>query len=190
MTSCLLKISLSRILSLTKKLWLFYAICSVVMIWNLMTKDSLADSKSCSATLIIQDKSWFSNNSSKVFRVEQLIEQLIKQFPEIVSVMQNINVRIPTCDFGKEWRTLYGQDYITDQMLKWFPNQLVYLPSQYWNGRRNSIKQPCAELEKMMWLSMPTQELGPLVLSLLSMSRRIWVLKLFQRLRIKECPTK
>ena len=27
----------------------------------------------------------------KVFRVEQLIEQLIKQFPEIVSVMQNIN---------------------------------------------------------------------------------------------------
>ena len=25
--------------------------------------------------------------------------------------------RIPMPFFGKEWRTLYGQDYITDQML-------------------------------------------------------------------------
>lgn len=53
----------------------------------------------------------------KVFRVEQLIEQLIKQFPEIVSVMQNIKDQNTNAIFGKEWRTLYGQDYITDQML-------------------------------------------------------------------------
>ena len=53
----------------------------------------------------------------KIFRVEQLIEQVIKQFPEIVSVMQNINDRNTNAIFGKEWRTLYGQDYITDQML-------------------------------------------------------------------------
>ena len=53
----------------------------------------------------------------KVFRVDQLIEQLIKQFPEIVSVMQNINDQNTNAIFGKEWRTLYGQDYITDQML-------------------------------------------------------------------------
>ena len=53
----------------------------------------------------------------KVFRVEQLIEQLIKQFPEIVSIMQNINDQNTNAIFGKEWRTLYGQDYITDQML-------------------------------------------------------------------------
>ena len=53
----------------------------------------------------------------KIFRVEQLIEQLIKQFPEIVSVMQNINDQNTNAIFGKEWRTLYGQDYITDQML-------------------------------------------------------------------------
>ena len=53
----------------------------------------------------------------KIFRVEQLIEQLIKQFPEIVSVMQNINDKNTNAIFGKEWRTLYGQDYITDQML-------------------------------------------------------------------------
>ena len=53
----------------------------------------------------------------KVFRVEQLIEQIIKQFPEIVSVMQNINDQNTNAIFGKDWRTLYGQDYITDQML-------------------------------------------------------------------------
>ena len=53
----------------------------------------------------------------KVFRVEQLIEQIIKQFPEIVSVMQNINDQNTNAIFGKEWRTLYGQDFITDQML-------------------------------------------------------------------------
>ncbi|HET2823669.1 23S rRNA (uracil-5-)-methyltransferase RumA [Streptococcus pneumoniae] len=53
----------------------------------------------------------------KVFRVDQLIEQVIKQFPEIVSVMQNINDQNINAIFGKEWRTLYGQDYITDQML-------------------------------------------------------------------------
>ena len=53
----------------------------------------------------------------KIFRVEQLIEQLIKQFPEIVSVMQNINDQNTNAIFGKDWRILYGQYFITDQML-------------------------------------------------------------------------
>lgn len=53
----------------------------------------------------------------KVFRMDQLIEQLIKQFPAIKSIMQNINDQNTNAIFGKEWRTLYGQDYITDQML-------------------------------------------------------------------------
>ena len=53
----------------------------------------------------------------KVFRVDQLIEQLIKQFPAIKSVMQNINDQNTNAIYGKEWRVLYGQDYITDQML-------------------------------------------------------------------------
>ena len=53
----------------------------------------------------------------KVFRVDQLIEQLIKQFPAIKSVMQNINDQNTNAIFGKEWRVLYGQDYIMDQML-------------------------------------------------------------------------
>ena len=45
----------------------------------------------------------------KVFRVDQLIEQIIKQFPEIVSVMQNINDQNTNAIFGKDWRILYGQ---------------------------------------------------------------------------------
>ena len=53
----------------------------------------------------------------KIFRVDQLIEQLIKQFPDITSVMQNINDQNTNSIFGKEWRTLYGRDFITDQML-------------------------------------------------------------------------
>ena len=53
----------------------------------------------------------------KIFRVDQLIEQLIKQFPAIKSVMQTINDQNTNAIFGKEWRVLYGQDYITDQML-------------------------------------------------------------------------
>ena len=53
----------------------------------------------------------------KIFRVDQLIEQLINQFPEIVSVMQNINDQNTNAIFGKEWRTIYGQDFITDKML-------------------------------------------------------------------------
>ena len=53
----------------------------------------------------------------KIFRVDQLIEQLIKQFPAIKSVMQTINDQNTNAIFGKDWRTLYGQDYITDKML-------------------------------------------------------------------------
>ena len=37
----------------------------------------------------------------KIFPCEQLIEQIIKQFPEIVSVMQNINDQNTNAIFGK-----------------------------------------------------------------------------------------
>ncbi|MBP2623041.1 23S rRNA (uracil(1939)-C(5))-methyltransferase RlmD [Streptococcus oricebi] len=53
----------------------------------------------------------------KIFRVEQLIERLVEQFPTIKSVMQNINDQAGNAIFGKEFRTLYGQDFITDSML-------------------------------------------------------------------------
>ena len=53
----------------------------------------------------------------KIFRVEQLVERLLAQFPTIKSIMQNINDKDTNAIFGKEFRTLYGQDYITDRML-------------------------------------------------------------------------
>lgn len=53
----------------------------------------------------------------KIFRVEQLMEHLTEAFPAIKSIMQNINDQPGNAIFGKDWRTLYGQDYITDQML-------------------------------------------------------------------------
>ena len=53
----------------------------------------------------------------KIFRVEQLMERLTEAFPAIKSIMQNINDQLGNAIFGKDWRTLYGQDYITDQML-------------------------------------------------------------------------
>ena len=53
----------------------------------------------------------------KIFRVERLMEHLTEAFPAIKSIMQNINDQNTNAIFGKDWRTLYGQDYITDQML-------------------------------------------------------------------------
>lgn len=53
----------------------------------------------------------------KVFRIEQLIELLVAQFPQISSIMQNINDRDTNVIFGQEFRLLYGKDCITDQML-------------------------------------------------------------------------
>lgn len=53
----------------------------------------------------------------KVFRIEQLIEQLMADFPTLVSVIQNINDKNTNAIFGTEFRTLYGKDTITDTML-------------------------------------------------------------------------
>lgn len=53
----------------------------------------------------------------KIFRVEQLIEQLTKEFPNLVSVIQNMNDRKTNAIFGPDFRLLYGKETITDQML-------------------------------------------------------------------------
>lgn len=53
----------------------------------------------------------------KIFRVEQLIEQLTKEFPNLVSVIQNMNDRKTNAIFGPDFRILYGKETITDQML-------------------------------------------------------------------------
>lgn len=54
----------------------------------------------------------------KIFRINQLIERLVAQFPNIKSIMQNINNQPGNAILGKEFRVLYGQDYITDRMLE------------------------------------------------------------------------
>lgn len=53
----------------------------------------------------------------KIFRIDQLIADLTKEFPSLVSIQQNINDKNTNVIFGPEFRTLYGQDTIEDQML-------------------------------------------------------------------------
>ncbi|WP_155970796.1 23S rRNA (uracil(1939)-C(5))-methyltransferase RlmD [Streptococcus ruminantium] len=53
----------------------------------------------------------------KIFRVETLIEHLTGQFPNLVSVIQNINDRATNTIFGQEFRLLYGSETIVDTML-------------------------------------------------------------------------
>ena len=68
----------------------------------------------------------------KVFRVDQLIEQLIKQFPNIVSVMQNINDQNTNAIFGKDWRTFMDKTLLLTKcsaMTSKFLDQP--LPGQY-----------------------------------------------------------
>lgn len=59
----------------------------------------------------------FVTSRPKVFRVDQIIAKITEEFPAIVSVMQNINDQNGNAIFGKEFRTLYGKDTITDSML-------------------------------------------------------------------------
>ncbi|MGT2910751.1 23S rRNA (uracil(1939)-C(5))-methyltransferase RlmD [Streptococcus cameli] len=53
----------------------------------------------------------------KVFRIEQVIEQIVAAFPAVVSIIQNINDQNTNAILGQEFRTLYGKETITDQML-------------------------------------------------------------------------
>lgn len=53
----------------------------------------------------------------KIFRVETLIERLTEQFPNLVSILQNINDQNTNAIFGQEFRLLYGSETIVDTML-------------------------------------------------------------------------
>ncbi|HER2679765.1 TPA: 23S rRNA (uracil(1939)-C(5))-methyltransferase RlmD [Streptococcus pyogenes] len=53
----------------------------------------------------------------KVFRVDQVIEKIVEAFPAVVSIIQNINDKNTNAIFGKDFKTLYGKDTITDSML-------------------------------------------------------------------------
>ncbi|HFI0777357.1 TPA: 23S rRNA (uracil(1939)-C(5))-methyltransferase RlmD [Streptococcus suis] len=53
----------------------------------------------------------------KIFRIETLIERLTSQFPNLVSVIQNINDQNTNAIFGQEFRLLFGSETIVDEML-------------------------------------------------------------------------
>ncbi|WP_067100676.1 23S rRNA (uracil(1939)-C(5))-methyltransferase RlmD [Streptococcus sp. DD13] len=59
----------------------------------------------------------FVTTRPKVFRIEQLVDQVKAEFPHVVSILQNINDQNTNAIFGKDWRTLYGKETITDTML-------------------------------------------------------------------------
>ena len=59
----------------------------------------------------------FVTTRPKVFRIGQVIAKITEAFPSVVSIIQNINDKNTNAIFGKEFRTLYGQDTITDRML-------------------------------------------------------------------------
>ena len=59
----------------------------------------------------------FVTTRPKVFRIDQVIAMITEAFPSVVSIIQNINDKNTNAIFGKEFRTLYGQDTITDSML-------------------------------------------------------------------------
>lgn len=59
----------------------------------------------------------FVTSRPKVFRVDQMVEKITDAFPHVVSIMQNINDQNGNAIFGKDFKVLYGQDYIMDSML-------------------------------------------------------------------------
>ena len=59
----------------------------------------------------------FVTTRPKIFRIDQVIAKITEAFPNVVSIIQNINDKNTNAIFGKEFRTLFGQDTITDSML-------------------------------------------------------------------------
>lgn len=59
----------------------------------------------------------FVTTRPKVFRIEQMIEKIVAEFPAVKSINQNINDKNTNAIFGSEFRTLYGSDTIEDTML-------------------------------------------------------------------------
>lgn len=59
----------------------------------------------------------FVTSRPKVFRVDQMVEKITEAFPQVVSIMQNINDQNGNAIFGRDFKVLYGQDYIMDSML-------------------------------------------------------------------------
>lgn len=59
----------------------------------------------------------FVTTRPKIFKIDQMIAQLTKDFPQLVSIMQNINDAKTNAILGNEFKLLYGKETITDKML-------------------------------------------------------------------------
>ncbi|MBL1229043.1 23S rRNA (uracil(1939)-C(5))-methyltransferase RlmD [Enterococcus sp. BWB1-3] len=55
--------------------------------------------------------------TGKIFKHEQITEEILKELPEVVSIIQNINPDKTNVILGKESKLLYGKDHIEDQLL-------------------------------------------------------------------------
>lgn len=53
----------------------------------------------------------------KIFRINQMIDRLVAEFPAITSILQNINDKPTNVIFGKAFTRLYGKETITDTIL-------------------------------------------------------------------------
>ncbi|WKF67085.1 23S rRNA (uracil(1939)-C(5))-methyltransferase RlmD [Streptococcus equi] len=53
----------------------------------------------------------------KIFRINQMIDSLVAEFPAITSILQNINDKPTNVIFGKAFTKLYGKETITDTIL-------------------------------------------------------------------------
>ena len=56
-------------------------------------------------------------SKKKIFRINQIIEDLRKKFPKLVSVVQNVNEGSGNAIYGPDFYPLYGEDYIEDELL-------------------------------------------------------------------------
>ncbi|KXT77028.1 23S rRNA (uracil(1939)-C(5))-methyltransferase RlmD [Streptococcus sp. DD12] len=59
----------------------------------------------------------FVTTRPKIFRIDQIIAKITEAFPAVVSIQQNINDKKTNAIFGPDFRTLFGQETITDRML-------------------------------------------------------------------------
>lgn len=55
-------------------------------------------------------------NEKEILHSEEIIEKLVKEFPNLVSVIQNQNNKDTNVIMGKMCKTLYGEDYIVDKL--------------------------------------------------------------------------
>lgn len=53
----------------------------------------------------------------KIFRIEEIVSKITEAFPQVVSIIQNINDKNTNAILGSDYKTLYGNETISDTML-------------------------------------------------------------------------